>query len=267
VTLAGPPYQPIEIPGVVKAVAGGDRVRCVWKNEAGGLTFELSDRARRRFLKWTPFGSATDLRAEVGRLAWAVHFTPVPRYLDSGQDHTGTWLLTDPVPGKSAVSERWKREPKVAVVAIGEGLRSLHDALPVDKCPFSWLALDRVREAQERAALDQIDPAAWHPEHRELTIDQALAKLGHIPSPDHTVVCHGDACAPNTMLRANGRWSGHVDLGAMGVADRWADLAVATWSTTWNYGPGWEQELLNAYGVDPDPVRTDYYRLLWDLGP
>jgi kanamycin kinase len=53
----------------------------------------------------------------------------------------------------------------------------------------------------------------------------------------------------------------------MGIADRWADLAVATWSTTWNYGPGWEQELLAAYGVDPDPVRTDYYRLLWDLGP
>jgi len=24
---------------------------------------------------------------------------------------------------------------------------------------------------------------------------------------------------------------------------------------------------LAAYGVDPDPERTSYYRLLWDLGP
>jgi aminoglycoside phosphotransferase len=63
----------------------------------------------------------------------------------------------------------------------------------------------------------------------------------------------------------DGRWSGHVDLGALGLAGRWADLAVATWSTTWNYGPGWETPLLQAYGVAPDPDRTRYYRLLYDL--
>lgn len=47
----------------------------------------------------------------------------------------------------------------------------------------------------------------------------------------------------------------------------WADLAVATWSTEWNYGPGWDKLLLQAYGLPPDPDRTRYYRLLWDLGP
>jgi len=51
------------------------------------------------------------------------------------------------------------------------------------------------------------------------------------------------------------------------VADRWADLAIATWSAEWNYGPGWERPLLDAYGIRPDPDRTRYYRLLWDLGP
>jgi kanamycin kinase len=44
-----------------------------------------------------------------------------------------------------------------------------------------------------------------------------------------------------------------------------ADLAVATWSATWNYGISWEQRLLDAYGVAPDPERTSYYRLLYDL--
>jgi hypothetical protein len=51
----------------------------------------------------------------------------------------------------------------------------------------------------------------------------------------------------------------------MGVADRWADLAVATWSTTWNYGHGWESTLLDAYGIDPDPSRSAYYRLFTAL--
>jgi aminoglycoside phosphotransferase len=31
--------------------------------------------------------------------------------------------------------------------------------------------------------------------------------------------------------------------------------------------PGWEDVLLAAYGVAPDPARTRYYRLLYDLGP
>ena len=53
----------------------------------------------------------------------------------------------------------------------------------------------------------------------------------------------------------------------LGVADRWADLAIATWSTTWNYGPGWETPLLEAYGISPDPDCARHYRLLWDLGP
>ena len=77
-------------------------------------------------------------------------------------------------------------------------------------------------------------------------------------------MCHGDACCPNTLVGEDGRWAGHVDLGALGVADRWADLAVATMSTAWNYGPGWEADLLAAYGIEPDPERMDYYRKLWN---
>jgi kanamycin kinase len=55
-----------------------------------------------------------------------------------------------------------------------------------------------------------------------------------------------------------------VDLGRLGVADRWADLAVATYSLGWNYSGQWEHELLDAYGIEPDRERIEYYRRLWD---
>jgi kanamycin kinase len=55
-------------------------------------------------------------------------------------------------------------------------------------------------------------------------------------------------------------------MAALGVADRWADLAVASWSLSWNYGDGWDERFFAAYGTDPDPERIAYYRLLWDLG-
>jgi aminoglycoside phosphotransferase len=173
--------------------------------------------------------------------------------------------MTAALPGDNAVSPRWLGEPATAVRAIGAGLRALHDALPVAACPFSWTAEDRLEDARRGAAAGWLGPAGWHEIHRPLGVAGALALAADIPPVDQLVVCHGDACAPNTLLYPDGRWSGHVDFGLLGTGDRWADIAIATWSSEWNYGPGWEQLLLDAYGVAADPERTRYYRLLWDL--
>jgi aminoglycoside phosphotransferase len=257
----------IEIPQTVRRLAGKASVRVVWENEVGGFTFEVGDAPERWFIKWSPAGSGPDLRAEAARLAWAIQHATVPEVLDIGEDSAGAWLVTQALTGESAVSERWRRAPGTAVTAIGKGLRSFHDVLPAGRCPFNWSAHERLERARERAALGLLDPATWHVEHRDLTVEQALDALAEIPSVSQAVVCHGDACTPNTLLAESGDWSGHVDLGDMSVGDRWADLAIATWSATWNYGPGWEEQLLTAYGVSPDPERTRYYRLLWDLCP
>ncbi|GAB3981885.1 aminoglycoside 3'-phosphotransferase [Actinoallomurus acanthiterrae] len=265
--VAGPPRSDVTVPASVSEMAAGRPTRAVWENELGGLTFEVGVDSDRFFAKWAPAGSGVDLTEEAIRLSWAVAFTPVPRLLDQGADDAGSWLVTAPLPGESAVADRWKAEPRTAVTAIGEGLRALHEALPVAPCPFSWTAEDRLADARRRAAQGRIDVTQWDPAHRPLGIEGALELLADIPPSDRLVVCHADSCAPNTLLSEDGRWSGHVDLGRLGVADRWADLAVAAWSTEWNYGPGWDGLLLDAYGVRPDPDRIRYYRLLWDLGP
>ena len=77
-------------------------------------------------------------------------------------------------------------------------------------------------------------------------------------------MCHGDYCLPNILIE-EGRATGYLDLGELGVADRWWDLAAATWSLTWNLGPGFEELFLAEYGVVRDPARTRFYRLLYDL--
>jgi hypothetical protein len=61
-----------------------------------------------------------------------------------------------------------------------------------------------------------------------------------------------------------GVWTGNVDFGDLGVGDRWADLAVASLSLDWNFGEGLQQELFDAYGIDPDVERIRYYRALWE---
>jgi aminoglycoside phosphotransferase len=266
--VAGPPRS-VSVPPVVVELAAGRSFRAVWENELGGLTFEIGESAQRCFLKWAPRRAAgLDLAAEAARLTWAVAFTPVPRLVDQGSDDDGSWIVTEALGGVSAVHDRWKAEPARAVAAIGAGLRAFHDSLPVEGCPFSWSVQERLADARRRAAAGRINPSGWdEAAHRALGLAGALRRVADAPPVDKVVVCHGDACSPNTLIDDDGRWVGHVDLGSLGVADRWADLAIATWSTTWNYGPGWETPLLEAYGVEPDPERTAYYRLLWELGP
>lgn len=259
------PAAPATPPRVL-AIAAGRPVTPVWSNELGGTTFEIGG-AERWFVKWAPATSPVDLDAERARLAWAIEFASVPPVLGHGRDSDGAWLITAALPGDHAISPRWTAEPARAVAAIGAGLRTFHDALPVASCPFSWSIEDRRADILRRAARGAIDPARWHPCHRHLDLPRALAILAEPPAIDRLVVCHGDTCAPNLLIGDDGQCTGAVDLGALGVADRWADLAIATWSTQWNYGPGWEAALLAAYGIAADDARIRYYRLLHDLGP
>ncbi|WP_307806959.1 aminoglycoside 3'-phosphotransferase [Naasia sp. SYSU D00057] len=239
--IAGPPRGAVAVPLAVARVAGGP-VEPVWRSSEGGLTFRLTGG---RYAKWAPAGTPLDLAAERDRMLWAGPFARVPTPLALLRDEEGSCLVTTALPGRSAVHERWLAEPATAVRAIGAGLRALHEALPVQDCPFDWSVAERL----ERARRSGLRP------------DSALEEA---PTIDRLVVCHGDACAPNTLLDDAGQWSGHVDLGTLGVADRWADLAVASWSTAWNYGDDWTGALLEAYGIDRDEERLRYYRALWD---
>ncbi|GAA3719645.1 aminoglycoside 3'-phosphotransferase [Microlunatus aurantiacus] len=233
----------VPVPAVIRQISAGHPVVPIWVNGDGGVTFRIEVPGLRQFAKWAPTGSPNSLTAERERLRWAADFAAVPHVLDYAETTDGTYLLTAELRGETAITDRWKSRPAQAVRAAGSGLRSLHDSLPVRTCPFDWSAATRL------AAIPGRDG------------DQ----LPSVPPVDRLVVCQGDACVPNTLIEANGDFVGHVDLGNLGLADRWADLAVATWSTEWNYGPGWELPFLNAYGIAPDPKRTTYYRALWNL--
>lgn len=260
---------PVEVPPVVHTLAArlrsGATVVPVWRNEYGGLTVRLGSipappRTTSSYLKWVPEDSACpDPLAEADRLLWAGSFTRVPHVLDAGRDAHGSWLLTAAVEADgdvatSAVEPRWHAYAERAAIAIGVGLRRFHDALPTDTCPF-------VRTPEMRVHALTTDARAPLAEAERATV---TAALGDPPPVDRLVVCHGDATVPNTLLDQVGRFAAHVDVGDLGVADRWSDIAVTTRSVTRRYGPGLEPLVLAAYGVAPDRERTAYYRALWD---
>ncbi|SDS34476.1 kanamycin kinase [Paraoerskovia marina] len=262
--IAGPPSGRVALPPHVTSLltllgVATDDVVPVWQGTTGVLTF----RAGAHHVKWAPASSGIDVTVEADRISWAAPHVAVPEVVGQASSPEGSWMVTRTLPGSSAVAERWLADPEAAARAVGRGLRTFHDSLPVEACPTEWSIAARVANARTR--VDRGDSRAlWAPEHRGYSIGEALSLLAS-PPPLDLVVCHGDACLPNTLLHDDGALAGHVDLGTLGVADRWADLAVAAWSTGWNYGEGYEDALYAGYGLAPDPAKISYYRLLWDL--
>jgi kanamycin kinase len=236
------PSEPVPIPAVVARIAASRSVVPAWANEIGGLTFQVGDGDGREFVKVAPPHPEADLHREAAKLRWAAPYLTVPKVLGAGRDGALEWLHMAGLPGRSAVDPRWLARPQQAVRAIATGLRAMHDGLPTESCPYSWSVPSRL------AALPE----------------SARRRLPEPPPVDKLVVCHGDACAPNTLISDDGEWSGHVDFGDLGIADRWADLAVAAWSLGYNYDGDWRAEFFDAYGVAPDEERLDYYLRLWD---
>jgi kanamycin kinase len=236
------PAEPVAVPERVRELAAGASLDPVWRNDYGGLTFRTTDD---RYIKFGPRNEESCLAGEAERLEWAGGYLRVPHVLEVGHDDTSEWLVTRALRGESAVAPRWVERPDLAVRAVGEGLRALHEALPVAECPFDWGVSSRIANAARRG----------------IRLPDALREP---PPIERLVVCHADACCPNTLIDDDGRWAAHVDLGLLGTGDRWADIAVAAMSTEWNYGPGWDDVLIEAYGVEPDQERLSYYRELWN---
>lgn len=136
--MSGFPTEPVAVPEPVSRAAQGRSITPVWVNGLGGITFQLGTGPTRRFAKWAPAGSSLDLRPAADRCRWAATYTSVPQVLNFGETSDGMWLVADGLPGKNAISPRWKAQPRCAVVAAGRGLRRLHDTLPVTQCPFDW---------------------------------------------------------------------------------------------------------------------------------
>ncbi|GAB3405481.1 aminoglycoside 3'-phosphotransferase [Schumannella luteola] len=224
-----------ELPAVIARLAAeaGAEPRALWQNSLGGLTFRLGDRV----VKWSPPVLAESLRREEERMRWLDGRHPAPRVLDAGADDDGAWLVTAALDGDTAVSDANRARPEVAIAAIVEGLRRIH-TLPLDDVPGHW--------ADE----------TW--------VGRQPQKLAPRPPIDDPVLVHGDACAPNTLLDAAGAFAAHVDLGDLAPGDRWADLAVASMSLEWNYGPGHDDAFYAAYGIEPDAERIRWYRQLWE---
>ncbi|MCL7960500.1 MAG: aminoglycoside 3'-phosphotransferase [marine benthic group bacterium] len=238
----------------------------VWQVESSAATYRLTHpSAGVRFAKVKSDDDYPGLPAEADRMRWCGSHLPVPEIVDEGSGSGLAWLVTRGLPGRDATHEEWSADPVRLTRALARGLKRFHSA-PVADCPFDFRLDAALRHVRSRVDSGYLVPERdFHPEHVHLDVTEAVALLeSTVPTAESLAVCHGDYCPPNILLDG---WEavGFVDLGELGVADRWWDLAIATWSLDWNLGPGFEDLFLSEYGIERDDRRVSFYRLLYDL--
>jgi kanamycin kinase len=218
---------------------------------------------RVRFAKVDSADGCPTLVGEAERMVWAAAYFPVPVVVVVEQLEGHTVLITEALAGTDATDPEWRGNLPSLVRAFGAGLAAFHRTVDEEWCPFRFDIGTALEHVRRRVAAGLIDPARkFHEEFRHLTADAALSLLEETaPATEDLVVCHGDYCPPNALL-TDGKVTGYVDLGELGVADRWWDIAIGAWSTGWNFGAELEPVFYESYGVEPDPDRIDFYRLL-----
>ncbi|MFC9692358.1 APH(3') family aminoglycoside O-phosphotransferase [Kribbella sp. NPDC056951] len=192
----------------------------------------------------------SDLAAEAERLEWlAAQGMPVPHVVEAGAD----WLVTTEVAGVPAA------ELDHVVDAMASVARMLH-ALPVEACPYRRDLAVTTEQAHKQVSNGLVDLENLEDEYDGWTGEQLLERLRQSrPADEDLVVCHGDFTPENVLLDPlTGAVTGLIDVGRLGVADRWLDLAIA-------YREFCEEDarrFLSQYGTPLAAEKLAYYVLL-----
>jgi kanamycin kinase/aminoglycoside 3'-phosphotransferase-2 len=197
-------------------------------------------------------------RAEHLRLRWLHGRVPVPEVV----------AFEDPVLVLADVGA-----PSLAAAAptdigavLGRTLRALHQ-LPIAECPFDGRLPGVLERAGANVRDGHVDPHDFDADHLGLTpeaiYEQLLATRPHV---EDLVVAHGDYTPSNVLLPASGD-PVVIDVPALGVADRYRDLAIAHRDVFEDHGQAAWEGFLSAYGLvdHVEEERLYYYRLLDEL--
>lgn len=213
------------------------------------------------FLKTAAGVNIAELKAEHDRLRWLAGRVPAPSVLQFTTDTDCAYLLTEALPGMNA-AEVPARLRSLVTIQFARALRTLHSIDP-GECPFDRTLDHTLPAARERALAGRVNEADFDDARLGYSAMQLLGPLyEQRPGFEDIVVTHGDACLSNAIFDG-ASFSGFVDCGRCGRADRYQDLALAARSNDSNFGGQFAVEFFDAYGIKSiDADKVSYYRLM-----
>jgi aminoglycoside 3'-phosphotransferase-1 len=258
--------DPIAVPSSMSSDVAGYRWARDSVGESGGEVYRLHGKADTPdlFLKRGAHAIADHVTDEMTRLLWLADHLPVPAVVHFDRTPDEAWLLMTAVEGRTA-DQMLEAQPDRArdiVDALVRFLRQLH-AIPTATCPFNSVHAYRLGRARARidaglVATDEFDDerTGWSAEQ---VWDAMQALLPLAPDP---VVTHGDFSLDNILMR-DGAVVGCIDVGRVGIADRYQDLAIL-WNCLGEFDASLQERMFERYGIADRDSRKLHFHLMLD---
>lgn len=260
------------LPEEIKAYIGNQTYRQDDIGMSDSVVLMFSDYV----VKIQPHTAEADNQAAV--VKWLAGRLPVPQipvYLV--RDHVSYTLMTR-VDGEMLCDEAFLRDPRHMLHLAAEAMKMLW-SVDVSDCPRGVSPLEmRLHEARYRVEhgmvdMDHVEPETFGADGFADEWELLEWLENHRPQED-VVLTHGDFCLPNILVKDD-RVAGFIDLGKMGPADRWQDVAIALRSLRHNFEGDYNggekysdfdpQLFLDGLGIKMDEEKNRYYMLLDEL--
>ena len=237
--------------------------------ESGDALFRRTDGSA--YAKVSTGSGVALLDDERRRTAWLSPFKlGSPTVLDWQVSDDVACLVTSAVPGIPA-DQLEAHELMEAWPSIAARVRDLH-AIPANDCPFDRGLQTMFERAADVVGRGGVNPDFLDPDDHgtppQTLLERVQAELSERLAQESLdrVVCHGDACMPNVMIDPETlRCTGMIDLGRLGMADRYVDFALLVGNTreTWRTveeAQAAQNRLFDMHAIaTADRARLDFY--------
>ncbi|MBR6338032.1 MAG: aminoglycoside 3'-phosphotransferase [Ruminococcus sp.] len=194
---------------------------------------------------------------------------PLPHMIYHGVCEGRSYLLTERAKGVMACDEFYMTHPDLLLPVLADSLHKLW-SVDVRLCPRERGLDTELAEARERiqaGLVDLSDSDCGFGTPYELLYWLEQNK----PEPE-LCVSHGDLCLPNIFINGD-KLSALIDIGDMGVADKWRDISLLYRSLKQNadgtFGKVYKgidpEKLFDYIGIKKDEKKLRYYLLLDEL--
>lgn len=217
-----------------------------------------------------------ETRSEAVMMKWLDGKLPVPKVLYHKVVDGVNYLLMSKMSGVMSCEESILENQELVTEILAEGLKKLW-AVDISDCPMRWdlsvkLAAAKYNVENGEVDVDNVEPETFG-EGGFKDPQELLEWLTENQPPLEPVLSHGDFCLPNIFVEDN-HVSGYIDLGKMGIADKWQDIALCYRSLKHNYTGVYGSEerkdfdenlLFEKLGIEPDWEKIRYYILMDEL--
>lgn len=205
------------------------------------------------------------LTTEYNALNWLAGKLPVPKIVIFTQTDEAEYLVTEEIKGDMLCSNYYLDNPDLALTILVDAFNSIYN-VAINDCPLNVSNDYKLALVRNNVDNDLIKDDSLKEETLKYFggVRGLLNYLENNRFEEELCFSHGDTSLPNVFALGD-KFSGFIDVGECGIADKWFDLAICEKSVRRNYGDAFVDKFYQALGINQDRTKIDYYLLMMEL--